>query len=74
MARKVVAAVNRLRDLDLDKPPGVAETIDWVQTLTVLGLTTSTPAPVDDSLGTVIKVRDDLDVVLEHLDELAVDG
>ena len=74
MARKVVAAVNRLRDLDLDKPPGVAETIDWVQTLTVLGVDDLDPSTVEDSLGAVIKVRDDLDVVLEHLDELAVDG
>ncbi|HEY8060084.1 MAG TPA: MoxR family ATPase [Acidimicrobiales bacterium] len=74
MARKVVAAVNRLRDLDLDKPPGVAETIDWVQTLTVLGADGLDPGTVEDSLGAVIKVRDDLDVVLEHLDELAVDG
>ena len=37
LARKVVAAVNRLRELDLAKPPGVAETIDWVRTLEVLG-------------------------------------
>ena len=37
LARKVVAAVNRLRELDLAKPPGVAETIDWVRTLGVLG-------------------------------------
>ena len=35
LARKVVAAVNRLRELDLSKPPGVAETIDWVRTLEV---------------------------------------
>ena len=39
LARKVVAAVNRLRGLDLAKPPGVAETIDWVRTLDVLGET-----------------------------------
>ena len=39
LARKVVAAVNRLRELDLAKPPGVAETIDWVRTLDVLGAT-----------------------------------
>src|SRR4249919_879309 len=37
LARKVVDAVNRLRGLDLAKPPGVAETIDWVRTLEVLG-------------------------------------
>src|SRR5262247_1100791 len=39
MTRKVVAAVNRLRGLELAKPPGVAETIDWVRTLGVLGAT-----------------------------------
>ena len=37
LARKVVAAVNRLRELDLAKPPGVAETIDWARTLDFLG-------------------------------------
>src|SRR3954451_1985000 len=37
LARSVVAAVNRLRGMDLAKPPGVAETIDWVRTLDVLG-------------------------------------
>src|SRR3954467_6934088 len=37
LARKVVAAVQRLRQLDLAKAPGVAETIDWVRTLGVVG-------------------------------------
>ena len=37
LARKVVAAVQRLRELDLAKPPGVAETIDWARTLDFLG-------------------------------------
>src|SRR3712207_5930873 len=37
LARKVVAAVNRLREMDLAKPPGVAETIDWARTLSFLG-------------------------------------
>src|SRR5579864_7969854 len=37
LTRKVVSAVQRLRELDLAKPPGVAETIDWVRTLGVLG-------------------------------------
>ena len=39
LARKVVAAVHRLRELDLAKPPGVAETIDWARTLDFLGET-----------------------------------
>ena len=39
LAGKVVAAVNRLREMELAKPPGVAETIDWVRTLDFLGET-----------------------------------
>jgi len=74
LAAKVVRAVNRLRDLDLDKPPGVAETIDWVETFAVLGVDDLDPATVEDSLGAVVKSRDDLEVVRRHLDELAVDG
>ena len=53
MARKVVAAVNRLRDMDLVKPPGVAETIDWVRTLDVLGETDLDARVADDTLGAV---------------------
>jgi MoxR-like ATPase len=67
LARKVVAAVNRLRDLDLAKPPGVAETIDWVRTLGVLGETDLDPRTVEDTLGAVIKERDDFELVREHV-------
>jgi MoxR-like ATPase len=70
LAAKVVAAVNRLRDLDLDKPPGVAETIDWAQTLQVLGISELDAAHVDDSLGAVVKERDDLEVVRERLQDI----
>ena len=74
IARKVVAAVNRLRGLDLAKPPGVAETLDWVATLDVLGGTELDADTVRDTLGAVVKERDDLELVLDHLDELVVDG
>jgi MoxR-like ATPase len=70
LARKVVAAVNRLRDLDLDKPPGVAETIDWVGTLGALGATDLDATTAEDSLGAVVKERDDLELVRERLDEI----
>jgi MoxR-like ATPase len=70
LTRKVVRAVHRLRELDLAKPPGVAETIDWVRTLEFLGATDLTPETADDSLGAVIKDRDDLDLVRENLAEL----
>ena len=74
LARKVVAAVNRLRQLDLVKPPGVAETLDWVATLNVLGRSDLDPGTVQDTLGAVVKERDDLETALNHLEEIAVDG
>jgi MoxR-like ATPase len=70
LTRKVVRAVHRLRELDLAKPPGVAETIDWVRTLGFLGETKLTAQAADDTLGAVIKDRDDLDLVRENLAEI----
>ena len=70
LARKVVAAVNRLRELDLAKPPGVAETIDWARTLDFLGQTGLDAQVAEDTLGTVVKERDDLDLVRENLEEI----
>jgi MoxR-like ATPase len=74
LARKVVAAVNRLRGLDLAKPPGVAETLDWVSTLSVLDRVDLDRETLVDTLGAVVKEREDLDTVLEHLEEIAIDG
>jgi MoxR-like ATPase len=71
LAAKVVAAVQRLRDMDLAKPPGVAETIDWVRTLDVLGADELDAETVTDTLGAVVKERDDLDVVRSNLDQIA---
>jgi MoxR-like ATPase len=70
LTRKVVAAVNRLRELDLAKPPGVAETIDWVRTLDFLGETDLGVQVAEDTLGAVVKERDDLDVVRDNLEEI----
>ena len=67
---KVVAAVQRLRELDMAKPPGVAETIDWVRTLGVLGQTELTTDAARDTLGAVVKDRDDLDLVRDNLAEI----
>ncbi|HSO50127.1 MAG TPA: MoxR family ATPase [Acidimicrobiia bacterium] len=74
LARKVVEAVHRLRGLDLAKPPGVAETLDWVATLNLLDRPDLDASTVRDTLGAVVKERDDLELVLEHLEEIAVDG
>jgi len=70
LTRKVVAAVHRLRELDLAKPPGVAETIDWVRTLSFLGSDDLTEQVAEDTLGAVVKERDDLDLVRENLAEI----
>jgi MoxR-like ATPase len=70
LTRKVVKAVNRLRELDLAKPPGVAETIDWVRTLDFLGETDLGAQIAEDTLGAVVKERDDLDVVRDTLEEI----
>ncbi|GAA1277560.1 MoxR family ATPase [Pseudonocardia aurantiaca] len=70
LARKVVAAVHRLRELDLAKPPGVAETIDWARTLDFLGEETLTADAADLTLGSVLKEREDMAVARDHLDEI----
>ena len=70
LARKVVTAVHRLRELDLAKPPGVAETIDWARTLDFLGAAELTLQAATDTLGAVVKERDDLDVVRDNLAEI----
>jgi MoxR-like ATPase len=74
LTRKVVAAVNRLRELDLAKPPGVAETIDWVRTLDVLGETDLDARVAADTIGAVVKERDDLELVTGHLDQIVSGG
>jgi len=70
LARKVVAAVNRLRELELAKPPGVAETIDWARTVDLLGGTSLDPQLALDTLGAVVKERDDLELVRDNLEEI----
>jgi len=71
LTRKVVAAVNRLRALDLAKPPGVAESIDWVRTLEVLGETELDARTVSETIGAVVKERDDLELVHGNLEGIA---
>jgi len=55
LARDVAGAVEALRDLELYKPRGVAETIDWAQSLAMLGATRLDERVVDATLGTILK-------------------
>jgi MoxR-like ATPase len=71
LARQVAGAAQALRDLDLYKPPGVAETIDWSQALAALGRESIDEASVDVTLGTILKYREDQERVRAHgLDEV----
>jgi MoxR-like ATPase len=66
LAEQVAAAVARLRTLDVQKPPGIAEAIDWVAVVELLGLDHLDEAMADQTLGTVLKYREDLDIVRER--------
>jgi len=71
LAVQVAAAVSRMRDGDIQKPPGIAEAIDWLAALEVLGLERLDAAAADLTLGSVLKYEDDQDVVrAEGLEEL----
>jgi hypothetical protein len=62
--------VHRLRELDLAKPPGVAETIDWVRSLEFLGESDLSAGAAADTVGAVIKDKDDLELVHDQLEEI----
>ncbi len=74
LATKVVGTVNKLREMDLEKSPGVAESIDWVQSLGAIGASTLTEANAAETLGAVIKGRDDLEYVSGNLAEIVADA
>ncbi|MBM3513974.1 MAG: MoxR family ATPase [Alphaproteobacteria bacterium] len=57
---QVVSFVQMLRGLELFKPPGIAETLDWAQALMVLNARELTVSNVDDTLGVVLKYQDDI--------------
>jgi MoxR-like ATPase len=63
MAAQVTALVQELRALELDKVPGVAETLDWVSALIALGQEELDVPELEQTLGVVLKVREDLDAV-----------
>jgi MoxR-like ATPase len=68
--RQIPAAVQRIRELDLVKPPGVAETIDWAGSLAALGVEKLTPGSAADTLGSLLKEREDLERVRAVLPEI----
>jgi MoxR-like ATPase len=63
LAVQVADAVARIRDSDVQKPPGVAEAIDWVAALDLLGVEQLDEAAIDRTLGSVLKYSEDQEVV-----------
>ena len=75
LAQQVTALVQELRRLELYKTPGVSETLDWVAALSALDRDALDPAAVEDTLGVVLKAREDIDAVRgERLARLLADA
>jgi MoxR-like ATPase len=66
LAAEAAEAVRRLRQSDVQKPPGIAETIDWVAALELLGVEHLDSAAASRTLGSVLKYRDDQEQIAER--------
>jgi MoxR-like ATPase len=67
VARKLVEVVQMVRDLDLKKPPSIAESIDWARALLLLGADSIDQATFRETMSVIVKHRTDLDVVAERV-------
>ncbi|MCO6503462.1 MAG: MoxR family ATPase [Acidimicrobiales bacterium] len=65
LAGSLASAMARLRSMNLFKPPGVAETLDWAESLRLLDSGSLTPELIDRTLGVVLKYKDDIEAVRE---------
>ena len=79
LAREVVGFVHRLRETDLTKVPGIAETLDWAGALLSLGAVELAPELVDETLGVVLKYEEDIrqvrgDITRRYLAEARTGG
>ena len=70
LSEQIVAFVQRLRSMDLFKLPGVAETIDWTESVSALGSNSLTAEIALDTLGAVVKDRDDLEYASRNIQDV----
>jgi MoxR-like ATPase len=63
LAVQVARAVSMMRDSDIQKPPGIAEAIDWLAALGLLGVTVLDAGAIDRTLGSVLKYSEDQETV-----------
>jgi hypothetical protein len=67
VARRLVEVVALVRELDLKKPPSIAESIDWARALLLLGADDITPELFRQTMSIIVKHRTDLDTVAERV-------
>jgi MoxR-like ATPase len=67
VARKLVEVVQLVRELDLKKPPSIAESIDWARALLLLGADDIDAQTFRDTMSVIVKHRTDLDIVAERV-------
>ncbi len=67
VARRLVEVVAMIRDLDLKKPPSIAESIDWARALLLLGARDLDAKMFNDTISVIVKHRTDLDIVAERV-------
>jgi len=79
LAREIVAFTQRLRAMDLFKAPGIAETLDWAEALTLLDRVALDPQAIADTAGVLLKYQDDIgalgpEAVAKLLDKARMEG
>jgi MoxR-like ATPase len=74
VARKLVEVVHMVRNLDLKKPPSIAESIDWARALILLGADDIDGSVLERTMSIIVKHRTDLDVVAERVGVKLQDG
>ena len=67
VARKLVDLIHQVRELDLKKPPSIAESIDWARALLLLGADDISADVFRDTMSIIVKHRTDLDTVAERV-------
>jgi MoxR-like ATPase len=67
VARKLVQLIHQVRELDLKKPPSIAESIDWARALLLLGADDISPEVFRETMSIIVKHRTDLDTVAERV-------
>jgi MoxR-like ATPase len=67
VARRLVEVIGMVRDLDLKKPPSIAESIDWARALLLLGVTDIDADTFNETMAVIVKHRTDMDVVAERV-------